>query len=75
MEITTIHYLNLAGNREKFSGLWIERAAGIVFIHTKASQTLIPWHRVVMIEQTITGGGMEQHEIYNKQISQRLRRD
>lgn len=73
MEI--IHYLGPTGARERFAGLWIERAGGIVLMHTKHSQTLIPWNRVLMIEQSINPSGLDVHEIYNKQLANRLRRD
>ena len=73
MEI--IHYLGLTGNRERHAGLWVERAGGIVLMHTKHSQTLIPWNRVLMIEQSINPSGLEPYEVTNKQLTNTLRRD
>lgn len=75
METTTVHYLNRKGITEKFSGMWVQNHAGVVFLHTKASQTFIPWHRVVMIEQFLNTSGMDLHEVHNKQLSNKFRRN
>lgn len=57
------------------SGMWVEVAAGVVLMHTKHSQTLIPWHRVLRIEQSINPNGLEPHEIANKRLTATLRRN
>lgn len=71
----TIHYLGVTGARERHHGRWLERAGGIVLMHTKHSQTLIPWNRVLMIEQNIGPSGLEPYEVTNKQLTNILRRD
>lgn len=73
MEHVTIRFSGKAGGTETWNGLYAIVPAGVVLIHTKATQTFIPWHRIIDIEQYINTSAFEMQEVERKRLSYRLR--
>lgn len=56
---------------EQHTGMHTLSPAGVVLWHHKASQTFVPWHNVMRIEQTLDSS-LPPHEVHNRRLSTRM---
>lgn len=73
-ETTTIFFKRHTDTKfiEQHTGIHTLSPAGVILWHHKASQTFVPWHNVMRIEQTLDTSALPSHEVHNRRLSTQL---
>ena len=72
MENTVLTYRTPGGMALRWDKSFSVNHAGVVLYLSELSQTFIPWHRVIGIEQTFTNSMLPQ-ERYEKSLGRKFR--
>jgi hypothetical protein len=74
MEMTKVTYESLGPDKQNYVGPWLSVDGGIVLIFSENSQTFIPFHKIIRIEQTFSPD-TDRKEKLDKSLYNRLNRN